>query len=186
MRQDLSLSLSVCSLQQSADLVKELMVRHDLSLSLCVSVPVDWALNNNYLCPPQQSADLVKELMVRQDKKAARLLGLLVTVFTLCWLPCTLLSVLTARSPAAVSGWLRDLASWVLLTNSAINPFLYGLLNAEFRKILRGWFYFRRHNRYRLKHTLLYWSLPPHGDSDGAKDGPAQAALGRLTSRIEE
>ena len=126
----------------------------------------------------------MKELLVRQDKKAARLLGLLVTVFTLCWLPCTVVAVLRARDPAAVSGWLRDVAFWVLLTNSAVNPFLYGLLNAEFRKILRGWFYFRRRSNYRLKHALLYWSLPPHGDSDALKD--AQLALGRLATPIRE
>ncbi|XP_076470859.1 histamine H3 receptor-like [Babylonia areolata] len=120
----------------------------------------------------KQSADLVKELLVRQDKKAARLLGLLVTVFTLCWLPFTVTSVLHARSGSTVPSWLRDLTSWVLVTNSAINPFLYGLLNAEFRKILKDWFYFRRtwSALWRLKHAMLYWSLPPAGNADSDGD----------------
>ncbi|KAL8561461.1 hypothetical protein ACOMHN_046917 [Nucella lapillus] len=134
----------------------------------------------------KQSDDLVRELLVRQDKKAARLLGLLVTVFTLCWLPHTLLALLRAYHPLAVPGWSRDLVFWVLVTNSAINPFLYGLLNAEFRKILRGWFYFTRSSKFRLKHALLYWSLPPNGDSDGVKEAAPVAAPGLFATPIKE
>nr|KAG5692998.1 hypothetical protein BaRGS_011634 [Batillaria attramentaria] len=132
----------------------------------------------------RQSDDLVKEMLVRQDKKAARCLGLLVTVFTLCWLPHTVVAVLRASDPSMVASWVRDLVFWVLLLNSAINPFLYGLLNAEFRKILRGWFYFRRSkNKFRLKHALLYWSLPPNVDSDPTKENNPK---GLFASPIKE
>ncbi|KAK7478199.1 hypothetical protein BaRGS_00030560 [Batillaria attramentaria] len=132
----------------------------------------------------KQSDDLVKEMLVRQDKKAARCLGLLVTVFTLCWLPHTVVAVLRASDPSMVASWVRDLVFWVLLLNSAINPFLYGLLNAEFRKILRGWFYFRRSkNKFRLKHALLYWSLPPNVDSDPTKENNPK---GLFASPIKE
>lgn len=120
----------------------------------------------------KQSDDLVKELLVRQDKKAARCLGLLVTVLTICWLPYTVMAVLRSTNPFTITPWVRDLLFWVLLTNSAINPFLYGLLNAEFRKILYAWFYFRRRKRFRLKQALLYWSLPPRLDTDSVKEKP--------------
>lgn len=119
----------------------------------------------------KQSDDLVKEMLVRQDKKAARCLGLLVTVFTICWLPYTVVAVLRANSPELVVGWVRDLVFWVLLTNSSINPFLYGLLNAEFRKILSAWFSFPRRKKYRTKQALLYCKLAaPNLDMENIKD----------------
>ncbi|XP_067651915.1 tyramine receptor Ser-2-like [Haliotis asinina] len=118
----------------------------------------------------KQSDDLVRDLLVKQDKKAACSLGMLVLVFTLCWTPYMVSSVVYAKCDTCLASWVRTVAFWVLMANSAINPFLYGLLNAEFRKVLRQWFFCPKTRKYRLKEALLYWNLQQGMDSEGVRD----------------
>ncbi|CAL1537136.1 unnamed protein product, partial [Lymnaea stagnalis] len=76
--------------------------------------------------------DLAKNLLDKQDSKAAWFLSLLLATSMTCWTPWTVFSL--CYQFVDLPGWLNDLALWTLLANSTANPFLYGLLNKDFRK----------------------------------------------------
>ncbi|KAL8583326.1 hypothetical protein ACOMHN_057612 [Nucella lapillus] len=107
-----------------------------------------------------QGEDLVHELLVKQDQKAACCLALLLAACTLCWLPFAFVTLVRAHCPPCVTPTTLTVCRWLLLANSAINPFLYGLLNAQFRNILRQWFYLdAASRRYRPRDTYIYMGV---------------------------
>ncbi|GFN77157.1 muscarinic acetylcholine receptor [Plakobranchus ocellatus] len=85
------------------------------------------------------SEELAKDLLVRQDRKAACWLGLLVVVFLVCWLPHTILRVVSALHETEIPTWASDAAIWLQLANSTINPLLYGFFNKEIRQAFKQW-----------------------------------------------
>lgn len=108
----------------------------------------------------QSRDDLVKDLLEKQDKKAACFLGSLQSVLFLCWTPLTVVSLFNAATQSRLlPHWVDSVSLWVLLGNSAINPFLYGLLNAEFNKVVKGWFKIKGSKRGRLKTALRRFSM---------------------------
>jgi hypothetical protein len=58
-----------------------------------------------------------------------------------------------AHCPLCVGLLPLAIVRWLLMANSAINPFLYGLFNAQFRNILRQWFYLDSSSRRRYRPT---------------------------------
>ena len=115
----------------------------------------------NGLAFRRQSDDLVKDMFVKQDKKAACSLGVLVLVFTLCWTPHTVCSILkSAYGSLYIPSILVTVSYCILATNSAINPFLYGLCNSDFRKSFRSWCRKRKSKQRRFEEALLYYGLP--------------------------
>ena len=118
--------------------------------------------------PPGE--DLVHELLVKQDQKAACCLGLLLAACTLCWLPFAFVALVRANCPLCVSDSALAVCRWLLLANSAVNPFLYGLLNAQFRNILRQWFYLDTARRYRPKDTYIYMGVTKQDGGESVKE----------------
>ena len=118
--------------------------------------------------PPGE--DLVHELLVKQDQKAACCLGLLLAACTLCWLPFAFVALVRANCPLCVSDSALAVCRWLLLANSAVNPFLYGLLNAQFRNILRQWFYLDTARRYRPKDTYIYMGVTRQDGGESVKE----------------
>ena len=88
-----------------------------------------------------QNDELVKEMLVRQKNKAAIILGRLVAVLTICWLPHIILHLMIAYDSKKFGANSRTvtLLSWLPLTNSAINPFLYGRQKVKSFNTLRSW-----------------------------------------------
>ncbi|XP_069113615.1 histamine H3 receptor-like [Argopecten irradians] len=108
----------------------------------------------------KQSDDIVKDFLGRQDKKAILSLGLLTLVASVCWTPYTLSSVVSAFCPTCIPSWLSVFFYWILAANSTINPFLYGIGNPDFRKVLRTWMAcFTQHGINMDNETLLYCQL---------------------------
>ncbi|XP_059178974.1 muscarinic acetylcholine receptor M5-like [Physella acuta] len=103
--------------------------------------------------------DLAKNLLDKQDSKAAWFLSLLLAISMSCWTPWTVLSV--CYQFFIFPDWLHDVALWILLTNSTANPFLYGLLNKDFRKVVSSWLQLRGSKKKRLKTALrmLSWQM---------------------------
>ncbi|XP_050396827.1 muscarinic acetylcholine receptor M5-like [Patella vulgata] len=109
----------------------------------------------------KQSDDLVRDLLVKQDKKAACSLGMMVIVFTVCWTPHMVAEVINSRCIQCLPETFITITFWILVANSAINPFLYGLLNAEFRKVLKQWLYCNSTRKFRIKEAVMYWNIMP-------------------------
>ena len=77
------------------------------------------------------SSSLTKEI------KAARQLGVIMGAFTLCFLPYFILFLVVAFCDHCIEPSLLTAATWVGYLNSTLNPFLYPLCNAAFRRKFR-------------------------------------------------
>ena len=77
------------------------------------------------------SSSLTKEI------KAARQLGVIMGAFTLCFLPYFILFLVVAFCDHCIEQGLLTAATWVGYLNSTLNPFLYPLCNAAFRRKFR-------------------------------------------------
>ena len=79
----------------------------------------------------RQSSALTKEI------KAARQLGVIMGAFTLCFLPYFILFLVVAFCDGCIDQGLLLAMTWVGYLNSTLNPFLYPLCNANFRRKFR-------------------------------------------------
>lgn len=107
----------------------------------------------------KQSDDIVKDFLLRQDKKAILSLGLLALVAFVCWTPFSVTTVVKAWNPQCIPDWITLFLYWILAANSAINPFLYGIGNSDFRKVLRSWVSCLDHQQNKFQEALVYCQL---------------------------
>lgn len=93
----------------------------------------------------KQSSSLTKEI------KAARQLGVIMGAFTLCFLPYFILFMVVAFCDGCVDPGLLTAMTWVGYLNSTLNPFLYPLCNANFRRKFRKMLRLGNIDRHRRK-----------------------------------
>ena len=81
-------------------------------------------------------------------------------VLFVCWTPLTVVSIINAATRSRLlPRWAETASLWLLLANSALNPFLYGLFNDEFGKVVMRWFKIKGSKRDRLKTALRKFSM---------------------------
>ncbi|KAG8198729.1 hypothetical protein JTE90_023495 [Oedothorax gibbosus] len=71
---------------------------------------------------------------LRQETKAARQLGVIIGAFVLCWLPYMVLFVVTAACESCLGPGVHTAAIWLGYLNSTMNPLIYALCNASFKR----------------------------------------------------
>lgn len=69
-----------------------------------------------------------------KERKAARQLGVIMAAFIVCWLPYFIVFMVVAGCHDCVDATLFKVTLWLGYVNSTLNPVLYPLCNANFRR----------------------------------------------------
>ncbi|CAG0880151.1 unnamed protein product [Darwinula stevensoni] len=79
----------------------------------------------------RQSGALIRE------RKAARQLGVIMSAFIMCWLPYFILFMVIAYCQDCIDSRIHTASIWLGYINSTLNPFLYPLCNANFKRAFK-------------------------------------------------
>ena len=77
-----------------------------------------------------------------KERKASTTLGIIMSAFTVCWLPFFILALVKPITNAE-SHTLSSIFLWLGYANSLLNPIIYATLNRDFRKPFQEILYFR-------------------------------------------
>uniref|UniRef100_A0A663MSD0 Beta-1 adrenergic receptor n=1 Tax=Athene cunicularia TaxID=194338 RepID=A0A663MSD0_ATHCN len=75
-------------------------------------------------------------IMAMKEQKALKTLGIIMGVFTLCWLPFFLVNIVNVFNRDLVPDWLFVFFNWLGYANSAFNPIIY-CRSPDFRKAFK-------------------------------------------------
>lgn len=78
-----------------------------------------------------------------KEKKASTTLGIIMSAFTVCWLPFFILALIRPFETMHVPPSLSSLFLWLGYANSLLNPIIYATLNRDFRKPFQEILFFR-------------------------------------------
>jgi 5-hydroxytryptamine receptor 7 len=81
-----------------------------------------------------------------KERKASTTLGIIMSAFTVCWLPFFVLALVRpflSNDPSPVPPSLSSLFLWLGYANSLLNPIIYATLNRDFRKPFQQILFFR-------------------------------------------
>jgi PREDICTED: similar to serotonin receptor len=92
-------------------------------------------LVNNVMCINEKGRT---SLMIK-ERKASITLGVIMTAFTVCWLPFFILALLRpfSQTIADIPHWISSFAFWLGLANSMLNPIIYVTFHHDFRQAFR-------------------------------------------------
>ncbi|EFO12913.1 hypothetical protein LOAG_15618, partial [Loa loa] len=76
-----------------------------------------------------------EQISVSKEKRAAKTVAVIIFVFSFCWLPffCAYV-ILPFCNSCYIHPKIMQAFVWLGYINSSLNPFLYGILNLEFRR----------------------------------------------------
>ncbi|XP_019865572.1 5-hydroxytryptamine receptor 1 [Aethina tumida] len=100
-----------------------------------------------------------------KERKASTTLGIIMSAFTICWLPFFVLALVRPflETTQALSS-LSSVFLWLGYANSLLNPIIYATLNRDFRKPFQAILYFRCSSLNNMMREEFYHSQ--YGDPD--------------------
>ena len=84
------------------------------------------------------SSIAVRNRQKRQKARGFKMLWMVVVVFLICWSPYFILIFYSSIHRYTFPREVKAVTTLLTFLNSALNPFLYGFLNAKFRSTLKG------------------------------------------------
>lgn len=95
-----------------------------------------------------------------KERKASTTLGIIMSAFTICWLPFFVLALLRpfVNDSKLIPKSLSSLFLWLGYCNSLLNPIIYATLNRDFRKPFREILFFRCGNLNHMMREEFYQS----------------------------
>ncbi|XP_053976623.1 5-hydroxytryptamine receptor 1 isoform X2 [Hylaeus volcanicus] len=135
-----------------------------LSSSTTTTPPTKSTIVRNHLsstCSVTNSPHQKKlRFHLAKERKASTTLGIIMSAFTICWLPFFVLALVRPflRDPNAIPAFLSSLFLWLGYCNSLLNPIIYATLNRDFRKPFREILYFRCSNLNHMMREEFYQS----------------------------
>ncbi|CAI6343012.1 unnamed protein product [Macrosiphum euphorbiae] len=80
-----------------------------------------------------------------KERKASTTLGIIMSAFTVCWLPFFVLALVRPflSDPSSIPSSLSSLFLWLGYANSLLNPVIYATLNRDFRRPFQQILYFK-------------------------------------------
>ncbi|XP_043074716.1 5-hydroxytryptamine receptor 1E [Puntigrus tetrazona] len=97
------------------------------------------------LPPEPPELDERNQICTSRERKAARILGLILGAFILCWLPFFLKELLVGLNVPSPSPQVSDALTWLGYINSLINPLLYTSFNEDFKQAFKRLFRRKEH-----------------------------------------
>ncbi|XP_070541029.1 beta-2 adrenergic receptor-like [Ptychodera flava] len=74
---------------------------------------------------------------IKEHGKAAKTLGVIMGCFIACWLPFFVMNIVSPLCGDCIPELISVIFTWLGYANSAVNPFLYGCLNKEFKNAFK-------------------------------------------------
>src|SRR5262245_23500182 len=79
-----------------------------------------------------------EKISVAKEKRAAKTIAVIISVFTICWFPFfTTYVILPFCQSCYLHPKVHQAFVWLGYINSSLNPFLYGIMNLDFRRAFR-------------------------------------------------
>lgn len=98
-------------------------------------------MTNFHVVPSQKRIGF----QLAKERKASTTLGIIMSAFTVCWLPFFVLALVRPflSEQSSIPASLSSLFLWLGYANSLLNPIIYATLNRDFRKPFQQILYFR-------------------------------------------
>ncbi|XP_074659512.1 5-hydroxytryptamine receptor 1D-like [Tubulanus polymorphus] len=105
------------------------------AVNLRNSAPLGGVMNKN----PPGDVVVVKKASHERTRRATILLGVIIAVFTTCWVPyflCMIIITFCASCAATLPPAMFDTFVWFGYVNSLLNPFIYAIFSRDFKTAL--------------------------------------------------
>lgn len=104
-----------------------------LAVSAVIYFAIGWRLWKRQV--PGYSLDANKKAAAKTKRKVIKMLIVIIVIFAICWAPMHVMHYYMSEPEwETIPIWVKVLCLWIAHANSAINPYVYIVLNDSFRK----------------------------------------------------